>query len=174
MLFGVNCRQFLIGLEKHGKGDWRNISRDFVTTRTPTQVASHAQKYFIRQSTEGKDKRRSSIHDITIVNLLPDVKSSSADEKKSSPNHSISSLQSQPQPKIVGIRKGLADMKLQNEGEDGAGVFSQANGNLLMPPFCEISSYGQKLQEHNLLKETLPGYHFPPYNLISQQPMKRQ
>ncbi|OAY41449.1 transcription factor DIVARICATA isoform X1 [Manihot esculenta] len=167
-------RQFLIGLEKHGKGDWRNISRDFVTTRTPTQVASHAQKYFIRQSTEGKDKRRSSIHDITIVNLLPDVKSSSADEKKSSPNHSISSLQSQPQPKIVGIRKGLADMKLQNEGEDGAGVFSQANGNLLMPPFCEISSYGQKLQEHNLLKETLPGYHFPPYNLISQQPMKRQ
>jgi hypothetical protein len=25
-------------LQKHGKGDWRNISRDFVVTRTPTQV----------------------------------------------------------------------------------------------------------------------------------------
>ncbi|XP_058781131.1 probable transcription factor At5g61620 [Vicia villosa] len=39
---------FLRGLEKHGKGNWRSISRDFVTTRTPTQVASHAQKHFIR------------------------------------------------------------------------------------------------------------------------------
>ncbi|KAL5074603.1 hypothetical protein RYX36_013587, partial [Vicia faba] len=39
---------FLRGLEKHGKGNWRNISKDFVTTRTPTQVASHAQKHFIR------------------------------------------------------------------------------------------------------------------------------
>ena len=26
------------GLQKHGKGDWRNISRDYVVTRTPTQV----------------------------------------------------------------------------------------------------------------------------------------
>ncbi|KAF7816356.1 transcription factor DIVARICATA-like [Senna tora] len=55
---------------KYGKGDWRNISRNFVMTKTPTQVASHAQKYFIRQKLggEGKDKRRPSIHDITIVN----------------------------------------------------------------------------------------------------------
>ncbi|KAJ9544256.1 hypothetical protein OSB04_023963 [Centaurea solstitialis] len=62
-------RQFLLGLKKYGKGDWRNISRNFVTTRTPTQVASHAQKYFIRQLSGGKDKRRSSIHDITTVHL---------------------------------------------------------------------------------------------------------
>ncbi|CAA2969594.1 transcription factor DIVARICATA-like [Olea europaea subsp. europaea] len=62
-------RQFLLGLKKYGKGDWRNISRNFVTTRTPTQVASHAQKYFIRQLSGGKNKRRSSIHDITTVNL---------------------------------------------------------------------------------------------------------
>ncbi len=33
------------------------------------QVASHAQKYFIRlNSMNKKDKRRSSIHDITSVN----------------------------------------------------------------------------------------------------------
>ncbi|CAH8338179.1 unnamed protein product [Eruca vesicaria subsp. sativa] len=65
-------RRFLMGLKKYGKGDWRNIARNFVTTRTPTQVASHAQKYFIRQLTDCKDKRRSSIHDITTVNV-PDA-----------------------------------------------------------------------------------------------------
>lgn len=62
-------RLFLMGLAKYGKGDWRSISRNFVITRTPTQVASHAQKYFIRLNSQNKkDKRRASIHDITTVN----------------------------------------------------------------------------------------------------------
>ncbi|KAH0451824.1 hypothetical protein IEQ34_019123 [Dendrobium chrysotoxum] len=61
-------RLFLLGLDKYGKGDWRSISRNFVVTRTPTQVASHAQKYFIRLNSMNKDRRRSSIHDITNVN----------------------------------------------------------------------------------------------------------
>ena len=34
-------------------------------TRTPTQVASHAQKYFIRQNNVSKRKRRSSLFDIS-------------------------------------------------------------------------------------------------------------
>ncbi|KAF7830476.1 transcription factor MYBS3 [Senna tora] len=50
-------RIFLIGLKKLGKGDWRGISKNFVTTRTPTQVASHAQKYFLRQNNSNKRKR---------------------------------------------------------------------------------------------------------------------
>ncbi|KAJ3677938.1 hypothetical protein LUZ60_001741 [Juncus effusus] len=61
-------RLFLEGLAKYGKGDWRNISRWAVKTRTPTQVASHAQKYFIRQSQNANNMRetkRKSIHDIT-------------------------------------------------------------------------------------------------------------
>ena len=67
--FDVPCRLFLLGLKKYRKGDWRNICRSFFITRTPTQVASHDYKYFIRQLLGGKDKTRASIHDITIVNL---------------------------------------------------------------------------------------------------------
>ncbi|KAJ1421075.1 SANT/Myb domain [Sesbania bispinosa] len=59
-------RTFLIGLEKLGKGDWRGISRNYVTTRTPTQVASHAQKYFIRLASINKKKRRSSLFDLVV------------------------------------------------------------------------------------------------------------
>uniref|UniRef100_A0A803M3N8 HTH myb-type domain-containing protein n=1 Tax=Chenopodium quinoa TaxID=63459 RepID=A0A803M3N8_CHEQI len=88
-------RRFLLGLQKHGKGDWRNISRNFVISKTPTQVASHAQKYFLRQSSGGKDKRRPSIHDITTANLsdnaMPSV--SETDEKpKSLLEHSSGSF----------------------------------------------------------------------------------
>ncbi|CAL8471951.1 g11493 [Coccomyxa elongata] len=57
-------RNFLAGLKKLGKGDWRGISRHFVQTRTPTQVASHAQKYFIRQLNLHNRKRRSSLFDM--------------------------------------------------------------------------------------------------------------
>ncbi|XP_010047591.2 transcription factor KUA1 isoform X2 [Eucalyptus grandis] len=57
-------RTFLMGLEKMGKGDWRGISRNYVTTRTPTQVASHAQKFFLRQASLNKKKRRSSLFDM--------------------------------------------------------------------------------------------------------------
>ncbi|KAJ4865955.1 Homeodomain-like transcriptional regulator [Raphanus sativus] len=56
--------KFLIGLEKYGKGDWRSISRNLVLTRTPTQVASHAQKYFARLNSKNKNKMRQRIHDV--------------------------------------------------------------------------------------------------------------
>ncbi|XP_078155823.1 myb-like transcription factor family protein isoform X2 [Carex rostrata] len=60
-------RMFLLGLQKLGKGDWRGISRNYVVSRTPTQVASHAQKYFIRQQNMTRRKRRSSLFD-----MIPD------------------------------------------------------------------------------------------------------
>lgn len=54
-------------MEKYGKGDWRSISRNFVVTRTSTQVASHAQKYFARLNSKNKHRNRPSIHDITVA-----------------------------------------------------------------------------------------------------------
>ncbi len=48
---------FLDGLKVLGKGNWRGISKKFVPTRTPTQVASHAQKHFLRVT--GATKRKS-------------------------------------------------------------------------------------------------------------------
>ncbi|CAI5476074.1 unnamed protein product [Closterium sp. Yama58-4] len=63
-------RLFLVGLCKLGKGDWRGIARSFVVTRTPTQVASHAQKYFNRQNNLNKRKRRSSLFDINTYSIL--------------------------------------------------------------------------------------------------------
>ncbi|KAL1541543.1 transcription factor MYB1R1-like [Salvia divinorum] len=64
---------FLLGLQKVGRGDWRGISRNYVKTRTPTQVASHAQKYFLRRSNINRRRRRSSLFDITTdsVTAMP-------------------------------------------------------------------------------------------------------
>lgn len=73
------CRLFLMGLHRYGKGDWRSISRYYVIAKTSTQVASHAQKYFKRQtSTTPIDRRRRSIHDIKTLDpttfTVPQIK----------------------------------------------------------------------------------------------------
>ncbi|KAG2576699.1 hypothetical protein PVAP13_6NG053330 [Panicum virgatum] len=52
-------RTFLAGLEKLGKGDWRGIAKNFVTSRTPTQTNPN------------KKKRRSSLFDMMPGELSP-------------------------------------------------------------------------------------------------------
>ena len=39
-----------------------------MTTKTPAQIASHAQKYFLRQAETNKMKRRPSVFDLTLQN----------------------------------------------------------------------------------------------------------
>ncbi|KAK4278322.1 hypothetical protein QN277_016185 [Acacia crassicarpa] len=63
---------FLLGVQKYGKGHWKNISEKAVGTRNATQVASHAQKFYIRQrEKETIVHSRGSIHDFTLANYPP-------------------------------------------------------------------------------------------------------
>jgi SHAQKYF class myb-like DNA-binding protein len=125
---------FLLGLKKYGKGDWRNISRNFVQTRTPTQVASHAQKYFIRLSSGGgKDKRRSSIHDITTVHLT--------DDQPPSPSSMINQS-SAPAPSSGQFSLPASDAKQHHGGANEP--FSSPSRTLGLP------NYGMGLQDQSL------------------------
>lgn len=63
----ISSRLFLLGLSIHGKGAWRSIAKNFVHTRTPTQVTSHAQKYFKRQSEKRKRYHHGNVPDITTI-----------------------------------------------------------------------------------------------------------
>ncbi|KAF8397332.1 hypothetical protein HHK36_016245 [Tetracentron sinense] len=156
-------RQFLMGLKKYGKGDWRNIARNYVVSRTPTQVASHAQKYFIRQLSGGKDKRRSSIHDITTVNLA-DTRTPSPDNNRP-PSPDQSTLLPQ-HPNSAGMPKALFDWNHSNDRS--AMVYTPTHGNLFMPAPYGITSYGLKMQGQNLHIGTLHGSHIGPHSTVFQ------
>nr|UKB40122.1 MYB transcription factor [Delphinium anthriscifolium] len=154
---------FLLGLKKYGKGDWRNISRNFVITRTPTQVASHAQKYFIRQLSGGKDKRRSSIHDITTVNLS-DTRSISPDSSTSPSMDQTTMLQHHSD------LSGSQAMFEWNHPHDGANmVFNSPNPNMYVPPSFGVNPYGVvKIEGQELHRGIIHGSHIGPHSLIFQ------
>nr|KYP35668.1 Myb-like protein J [Cajanus cajan] len=56
-------RLFLLGLKRFGKGKWKDIAQKVLLTKTKTQIASHAQKFFLHKSSM---KKRTSIHDLTL------------------------------------------------------------------------------------------------------------
>jgi SHAQKYF class myb-like DNA-binding protein len=91
---------FLLGLKECGKGKWRDIAEKYVKTRTRTQVASHAQKYFQRK---GKSTPPSSDKE-----PLPSSSSISNEAQESSSSFDLS-------PKIAhsknnsGSRNGSSD-----------------------------------------------------------------
>ncbi|XP_073143136.1 transcription factor DIVARICATA [Henckelia pumila] len=148
-------RQFLLGLKKYGKGDWRNISRNFVTTRTPTQVASHAQKYFIRQVSGGKDKRRSSIHDITTVNLTETESSSSPDKDPNMPPHSPHKsgliLKSQQNSSVDEMLAGFVPEMYESDVLQDPGSM-MGNSGLIITHLPGNSSFGFNLYNNTIFQ----------------------
>ena len=129
MTLVLNYRRFLMGLLKYGKGDWRNISRNFVVTKTPTQVASHAQKYYIRQKVSGgKDKRRPSIHDITTVNLTE----TSASDKNKPPVIA-------PQQKLNSMSKVQLDWTSSHYNDGSLMVFNPNSDDLFVSSSSDVT-----------------------------------
>ncbi|XP_057424634.1 transcription factor SRM1-like [Lotus japonicus] len=65
--------KLLEGIKKRGKGQWKQISSEFVKTKTPTQIASHAQKLYLHRNGTPKRRKRTSIYDLTIddIDLVP-------------------------------------------------------------------------------------------------------
>ncbi|KAL1827472.1 hypothetical protein ACET3Z_005884 [Daucus carota] len=139
---------FLLGLKKYGKGDWRNISRNYVISRTPTQVASHAQKYFIRQHSGGKDKRRASIHDITMVNLN-DNQSLSPDNKRPLMDPYKPLCQHENSTQMPGTPYQW------NQTNNGAAAmaFNPTNERMFMSSY-RLNSHGVKVEDHNFQTES--------------------
>ncbi|XP_030524275.1 transcription factor DIVARICATA-like [Rhodamnia argentea] len=155
---------FLMGLKKYGKGDWRNISRNFVGTRTPTQVASHAQKYFIRQLSGGKDKRRASIHDITTVNLTETRTPSPDDKGPPSPGHS--SMVARQQTSVAAPRTPF----LWNQPNNGGPMtFHATQGDISMCPHFGVNSSGLKFQGHNTHRGTFINVQNPVFHMQAGQ-----
>ncbi|KAG5027417.1 hypothetical protein AAZX31_08G323100 [Glycine max] len=62
-------KSFLFGLEIMKEKGWKQISEKYVPSKTLKQVASHAQKYFKRKNTPMKERKRRSIHDITLEDI---------------------------------------------------------------------------------------------------------
>ncbi|KAJ4954209.1 hypothetical protein NE237_031041 [Protea cynaroides] len=125
-------RLFLLGLQKLGKGDWRGIARNFVISRTPTQVASHAQKYFNRQSNASRRKRRSSLFD-----MVPDM---SMESTMMTEDHLLYTTSQAGETECVNLKSPL-DISLDQECEP-----MEATSN----------------ETHTEAEETITSSNFPP------------
>lgn len=132
-------RLFLLGLQKVGKGDWRGISRNFVKTRTPTQVASHAQKYFLRRSNQNRRRRRSSLFDITTDSYFG-VSSSTMEEGRQA--HQLPSFPlSLPPAVLPGTSENLMEnLRLGKDGHQTKATPSKPIRPVPIPPSSKMAA----------------------------------
>ncbi|KAK7291662.1 hypothetical protein RIF29_06983 [Crotalaria pallida] len=129
---------FLVGLQKVGKGDWRGISRNYVKTRTPTQVASHAQKYFLRRSNLNRRRRRSSLFDIT-TDTVPMEEEQIQNQDSVSPHSQPMCPAAAETSNVNGFMMPMYPMGV------GSGMVSVQAGNPM-----EKLTLGQSSMEHNV------------------------
>uniref|UniRef100_A0A1J3H0Q3 Transcription factor MYB1R1 n=1 Tax=Noccaea caerulescens TaxID=107243 RepID=A0A1J3H0Q3_NOCCA len=141
-------RLFLVGLQKLGKGDWRGISRNYVTSRTPTQVASHAQKYFIRHTCSSRRKRRSSLFDMVTDEMVTD---SSPTQEDQTLKHSSPSKEPESKTYLPSL-----ELSLNNTTESEAVVVATAP-----PPQQEKSEEAVEVSD-GVSPMPVPGGFFPP------------
>ncbi|GAA0169679.1 DNA-binding transcription factor [Lithospermum erythrorhizon] len=153
-------RSFLIGLENLGKGDWRGISKTYVPTRTPTQVASHAQKYFLRISTlEGK-KRRSSVFDISITE----------DVEPTPPNEP--SLNQSGAESTIDFLSTMQEEELKKSGETSTSVVPSSERPPLSPSMRYNGSFSYPKMQYMVgpSSNARPSFSFIPMNIPGAWP----
>uniref|UniRef100_A0A7N0VL02 Uncharacterized protein n=1 Tax=Kalanchoe fedtschenkoi TaxID=63787 RepID=A0A7N0VL02_KALFE len=131
-------RMFLLGLQKLGKGDWRGISRTYVISRTPTQVASHAQKYFIRQSNVSRRKRRSSLFDIvadeSVEMPMETLQENHLNHQRHADSQSSYNLPTVPSPQVSAV----PSPEEENESMDSATNSNDGDASLPRPESTPI------------------------------------
>lgn len=133
---------FLDALEKYGPKDVKSISV-YVGTRNPTQVRTHAQKYFLRlerEKTRGKDSKGSS-----------DASSSTAKSGKKKRAANLELMDSRPK-------------KVKEESSEETLVCDSQSSNLLQPNDTPLGSPGDSLPSSPQQSEFTPFQNniFPP------------
>ncbi|XP_022775454.1 transcription factor MYB1R1-like [Durio zibethinus] len=132
---------FLLGLQKVGKGDWRGISRNFVKTRTPTQVASHAQKYFLRRNNHNRRRRRSSLFDITTgsVAALPMEEEQVHRQENASQPPETNGFPMIPAAFPITVNRVVQPVPIENPTENlTLGHGNQSNNNAAAKLICSV------------------------------------
>ncbi|XP_050224239.1 transcription factor MYB1R1-like [Mercurialis annua] len=155
---------FLLGLQKVGKGDWRGISRNFVKTRTPTQVASHAQKYFLRRSNLNRRRRRSSLFDITTDTVTAFPMEEQVHRQDKNKNNSSSPVQSPALPETsnftlmpvsaafsISTTPVVLPLPIESPTENLSLLHGNPVANLIRPvPIMPSAPFGSGISDLNL------------------------
>ncbi|KAI3460520.1 hypothetical protein Pfo_017183 [Paulownia fortunei] len=131
-------RRFLHGLQRFGRGDWKSISRYCVLTKSNSQVASHAQKYFKRLSSANNEGKRPSINDITSVHpeSMSVLEKPTTSSMPGYPNEASNNAGKQllhPTPFCGMCAPPFSSQTIAEPGTSAAGVPA---GSMFTPPFA--------------------------------------
>lgn len=115
--------RFLVALQKHGRGKWKEIAGD-VGTRSGSQCQSHACKYFKRQAKDKCDRKKHSIHDISepnapVVVQTPKKAAGSGSQSLRQDAQLLMPSVTVPMADVGDLAGGLIETEIGMEGSDG-------------------------------------------------------